>query len=594
MNWKSVFTWLWSLFIFGLPFTGYSYASEEITRFIETATGKTFDCPEQKVIDQVENYLSLEGLNLGQLRGLQSLKSHHLICLGDYEGARKLISLVVNSEAVDKNSHYFAMAHYQLGFIYDVQGNSKKCEQYERAEQFGEGKFDDIYLSARLGQITECADNKEELGLNLGSLYALLESYTAKNDPASVAHIHNNIGLLYGRIGQSALAAEQYEKAYKIGLEVYEPKNQIAPLMSVINASISIGEYEKTMNMIEELGKARVKLNTPLIHNWYYYSLARYFYMKADFLALKSSLENWADYIDQVSSRSLRDLFDWYSAKVCLYEKNRACVQSFITEFNAKDTSQRTRSSKHREFLRFLVEANFFLGDATATEKVFSRYADGMHEKIRFQQASARVLGVAQLHRDIILLEADLQAAEHRRVASIAMVLGIALSVLLLIYFVGFRPYLRRLNLDPLTGLLNEQSVMQQIKSVKAPIAGRVNALAMFDLGKCIEANMSLASIGLGVLIKRVAICLQDVTREHDIAGRLGADQFLVCLRNIEEQKATELFGRIQNALSNIIVTAENTQKIDVNSCIHVYSSLNDLSDVDSVLAEIRNVLRKA
>ena len=67
-----------------------------------------------------------------------------------------------------------------------------------------------------------------------------------------------------------------------------------------------------------------------------------------------------------------------------------------------------------------------------------------------------------------------------------------------------------------------------------------------------------------------------------------------MCLVNIENVIAEELFSRIQKALTDVNFKVGNREKVDVFSNMHVYSSVTSLSDADDVLAEIRSVLRKA
>jgi GGDEF domain-containing protein len=83
------------------------------------------------------------------------------------------------------------------------------------------------------------------------------------------------------------------------------------------------------------------------------------------------------------------------------------------------------------------------------------------------------------------------------------------------------------------------------------------------------------------------------VTREKDIIGRIGAKQFIVCLVNIEDAVAKELFGRIKKVLADVRFISISGEKVDVLSNMYVYSSVTNLSDIDEVLAEIRSVLRK-
>jgi hypothetical protein len=67
-----------------------------------------------------------------------------------------------------------------------------------------------------------------------------------------------------------------------------------------------------------------------------------------------------------------------------------------------------------------------------------------------------------------------------------------------------------------------------------------------------------------------------------------------VCLVNIENEIAEELFSRIRKALTDVNFKLGNRDKVNVFSNMHVYSSVTSLSDAEEVLAEIRSVLRKA
>jgi diguanylate cyclase (GGDEF)-like protein len=156
------------------------------------------------------------------------------------------------------------------------------------------------------------------------------------------------------------------------------------------------------------------------------------------------------------------------------------------------------------------------------------------------------------------------------------------------------RAYLHNLATDPLTGLFNEYFVIAKIKRVRAPLNEKVNALALFDVNNFIVVNAEYGYKVAESTLKQVAECLKQVTREKDIVGRIGTEQFIVCLVNIDDSVAKELFKRIQKVLSDISFNTGSGEKIDVRSNMHVYSSVTSLSDIDDVLAEIRSVLRNS
>jgi tetratricopeptide (TPR) repeat protein len=250
-------------------------SAETVREFIQAAQVETFDCPSNESMQDLENWLTRGDLANKDLIDLTVIKGQGLICIGQFEPAKTLLKTVISEDTIDHSSYAYASALYQE--------NPVRCQYYAEARQAAMGRFKDVVLSAELGEITVCGDDNQNVGLKLAKLFALLENYLRLGDKAAIAHIHNNIGLLYGDIGQNSLAAEQYEKSYKIGLEVYEQKNQMAPLFSVISAYTGSGDFENAKLMIDELDRANKIVNTPLTNSWLHFTRSRYFYLTMQF-----------------------------------------------------------------------------------------------------------------------------------------------------------------------------------------------------------------------------------------------------------------------------------------------------------------------
>jgi diguanylate cyclase (GGDEF)-like protein len=580
----------------GLFFVAYSQSvlANKIDDFIQSIHVATYDCPDDQYMPQVDEYLKHKSLSSEQLIKMKVHKAHWLICVGKNDQAETILNNLLSDSAMAKHSQSYASVHYQLGFIFDVQDKPEKCDYYRQSEQLSKGKFDDIYLSSQLGLITVCEQENQDIGVKLGRLFALLKSYSSGGDLKSIAHIHNNIGLLYSSIGQMALAAEQYEKTYELGLGVYEEKNQLAPLISAITAYTGSGDYDKAKLMIEELGERNLKVNTPLTNSWYHFALSRQAYRTNDYESLRKSLRSWNVFLQQISNQTMQRLHEWYSTALCLHDEDRECVESFLQRQNDTRSAMPARLSKHIHYIAFLVKAHLFLGDVEAAKISFDHYSTVALDKIKNQQTSARVLGVANLHNEVIGLETSLAEAQEQRLHIILLILAAILVLVGLAYLTLGRRYLRKLATDPLTGLSNEHSVIAQIKKVKAPLYEKVNSLALFNLSNFTAVNIEYGYKAGELALKQVAACLKHATREKDIVGRVGADQFIVCLVNIEDVVAKDLFSRVQKALSDVRFTAGNGEKINVLSNMHIYNSVTSLSDADDVLSEIRSVLRKA
>jgi len=569
-------------------------ANKDIDDFVQRVSVKTFDCPVDKMVPELERYLLTDNQDPKQKIRLQVLKAHWLICVGKFKQAELLLETVVNSPALVPHSHSNASANYQLGFILDVQENPQRCEYYHRAEVLAKDKFDDIYLSAQLGRITVCDTQGEDISKKLGRLYAMLEEFVTKEDQAAIAHIHNNIGLLYGSIGQNALAADQYEKSYLLGLNVYEEKNQIAPLISVISAHMGSGDFAKAKNMIEQLRKANLKVNTPLSNIWLHFAEARYFYQTGDYAGLRNSLWKWRVFQAQVSNEQLAGLYRWYNAALCLHEQDEGCVRQYLADVVEDKSAYQTSMDKNKDYLSFIVQAYLFLGDIPAAQLSFQRFNEVIVKKVQAQQTSAKVLGVAKLHAEVLALEANLAKTEQQQYQSMAMIALVIMLIVGGVYFIFVRSFLRKMANDPLTGLLNEHATLQAVKQIVKPKRGKTNALALFDINNFTEVSSQFGHKTGELALKSVAKSLKQATRERDIVGRIGADQFMVCLKNIEDATAKAFFQRIKSVLEASEFSSGIGEKTNVDSSMGMYMSPDDFHDLDEVLLEIRDSLKKA
>ncbi|WP_299073067.1 GGDEF domain-containing protein [uncultured Paraglaciecola sp.] len=583
-----------SAVFWGLGFAFYSQnlLANDVDDFIQNIQVSTYDCPDDQFMPQVDEYFKDATILPQQILKMKVHKAHWLICVGKNNQAQAILERLLSDPSMDKNSRSFASVHYQLGFIFDVQEKPQKCDYYRQSQRLSKDKFGDIYLSSQLGLITVCDQEKQDIGIKLGRMFALVKYYSDRDDQKSLAHIHNNIGLLYASIGQRALAAEQYEKTYQIGLNVYEEKNQVAPLISIITSYTGSGDYENAKLMIEELGRRNLKVNTPLTNSWYHFAQSRQAYRTNDFESLRKSLRSWNVFLQQISHQTMHILYEWYVAALCLYDEDRACVRQFLERQNNTELAMPKSLSKHLHYTGFLVKAHLFLGNVEAAQQSFERYTEISLEKIRKQQKSARVLGVAKLHNEIIGLETSLAKVQEQRIQVVILVVMTILAMLGLGYLTFGRQYLLRLATDPLTGLPNEHSVLSKIKKVKAPSYENVNTLALFDVSNFTSMSELHGYKTADLALQQVTDCLKHVTRDQDILGRVGTDQFIVCLVDIEENIAIELFARIQNALGDLTFKIGSGETVDVRANMHMYSSVNSLSDVEDVLAEIRQALR--
>lgn len=585
-------TMVLSLAIF-FGFTSVTLANQEVAAFIEKIAVKTYDCPSGDHIAQLNEYLADPSTESSHRYRLKAEKSHWMICMGKQTEAKIMLEEMLEEPYINQDSYAFASAVYQVGFLYDVMEDDSRCGYYRQAEKLAEGKYDDIYLSAQLGQITVCDFESTSEGVKLGKLYALLEIYSKKSEKDAIAHIHNNIGLLYGAIGQHVLAAEQYKKTYELGLDVYEGSNLLASLMSLITSQMAHGDFEAAKDSIEELKKQNLIINTPQTNVWVHFSESGYFYRTGDFESLRDSLTKWRVFLDQINHPFYEGLFRWYSAALCLHEKNKACLLSFLEEEEKASSGYQAYVSSNPRYLKLNIEIQHVLGDVEKAAELFEVYTSEVTRRSRVQQASGKVLGVATLHNQIITLETSLEDAEQQKFWSILLLAGGLILVFVATVHVLRRNHLAKLSTDPITGLSNTRAAINRIKKVEKPADGKTNALALFDLDNFKEVNSQFGHITADLALQGVSATLKKVTREQDILGRLASDQFLVCLTNIEESTAKTFFERISKALQNLILSAETGDKVNLRSSMSIYVSTESFDDLEEVLTDMQKAIQK-
>lgn len=94
--------------------------------------------------------------------------------------------------------------------------------------------------------------------------------------------------------------------------------------------------------------------------------------------------------------------------------------------------------------------------------------------------------------------------------------------------------------IDPLTGLLNYQATLDKIKDRLAYEDGPF-ALMFIDLDNFKGINDTLGHSEGDELLRQIALVLRTNTKDNDLVGRVGGDEFVVFLRwnySIEEVKA--------------------------------------------------------
>lgn len=557
-----------------------------VDRFISEVKVKTYDCPSDDIMPQLEEYLASADLNEKQRFQLQLEKTHWQICTGSYSEAELTVDSIIADPKAEQSEEYYALAVYQKGFLFDLKEDDRRCDFYKQSKALSLGKFDDISLSSELGLMTYCELNIDE-GQKLQRLFDILELYSLRGDAPTIAHIHNNIGLIYGRIGQHVLAAEQFQKSYEIGFEHYQGSNKYASLISVFTSLLASGQFDAAQLAINELGKAREEVNVPLVHAWYYYAKGRFYHRLDKAVELQKSVDDWRPYLAGMENTIFAGMHRWFEIEVCINEKQKQCIEDFVLEEESNGPGALRFLGKNADYLTLMAKAYSELGDTQKSKEYYKAFAAELRAKLASNQSSGKVLGVANLYNKIGELESTL--AREKLSQDRLMIGGMAAFIMFMLgmTIVWRRKQAEARSYDSVTTLLNSRAAVNEIRKVAAPSDNKVNALALFDLANFKEVNRLLGANNADEAIRKIALTFKNITRGSDILGRFAPEQFILCLPDIKEESAKAFFERMRFALEHTNLGEQHDLQINIRSSMSIYLANGALNDLDEVLDDM-------
>src|SRR5690606_7441947 len=112
---------------------------------------------------------------------------------------------------------------------------------------------------------------------------------------------------------------------------------------------------------------------------------------------------------------------------------------------------------------------------------------------------------------------------------------------------------------DPLTGLANRRALLEGVerelrRTDSAPGNG---ALLMLDLDHFKSINDTYGHAGGDKVLVHLAVLLRSMLRQHDVAGRLGGEEFAVLLPEANLDSATAIAERLRVAVERSVVEFE-------------------------------------
>ncbi len=138
----------------------------------------------------------------------------------------------------------------------------------------------------------------------------------------------------------------------------------------------------------------------------------------------------------------------------------------------------------------------------------------------------------------------------------------------------------RLANCDPLTGLLNRRALLQRLEEAiaRARRYGESLSLLLLDLDRFERIKESVGAAGAEAILRQVAALLQRRTRDADILGRYGADEFLVIFPHTDKDSACLAADRLRRLVRQLQVPDGAGDYLTVSGGVTGYQAGDDLS----------------
>ena len=124
---------------------------------------------------------------------------------------------------------------------------------------------------------------------------------------------------------------------------------------------------------------------------------------------------------------------------------------------------------------------------------------------------------------------------------------------------------------DLLTGLKNRRSVMSFLQAAidQAKIENSRLSVMMIDLDLFKEINDSHGHLAGDLCLKQVAQLIKhNVRNASDLAGRFGGEEFIVVIKDIDAQKATDIANNIRTSIEQATISLNNKVNLNVTATI--------------------------
>ena len=382
--------------------------------------------------------------------------------------------------------------------------------------------------------------------------------------PLKLAQSHHSMGKVTLKQGDYRTAIDHFTQSKQI----VEQYNHLIGLtfaqLGLGQSYIGLGQFEQGTRYLLSALDSATKQDNPQIRGDIYLTLALAHKQQDKLLAAREFALQALDLAESVSSERLNTKSLKLLAELSELQGNFSLALSYYRSYARSELSKRDK--EHR---------SAFIALDTARRN--------------FDNESR----VSELTIDNAALRAQLSSLEEKNHLALFGIVLLALS------FIGYIYYRRnetaRCEKDNLTEALTRSAAIRQIKQQKVASNSTLkHVLVIIDLNDFKSFNDQYGYSCGDRALQHVSTKIKSQLQNSDIVGRLGGEEFIVLLTEVDELDVNERIERLHQAIAEAGFKSDTGESLSISTSFCYLATSKALSDFDELYAILDHTLYKS
>ncbi|MDK9774013.1 GGDEF domain-containing protein [Vibrio sp. B181a] len=533
------------------------------------------------------------------------LESKYILALserksGDYDTSVDIFTSLLQSAKQHKDEETKALMNYQLCYTLNQQGQYHKANFFCSSlnKHLNHDHQESIPADLALRVIANNFDFRGEYEVALLLYRRLLTEMPPQSDPTGV---YNDVGNLLSELGQYE-QSEQYLIQALLARQLDAPPLQVAQVEHSLASMYSrSSDYAKAISHYKNALTLLAEMDYPYGKGLTYLGLGSAYVNSGDLKSavphIKKALELGEEYDNErlqteshlaagfayLKHNVLDKALQHGELALALANKNattalQAKAQLLLSQAYQKLDDNSAALSHYQEYAK-LELANRDDSNVKAIEAL-----DLTKSEYEYDLQLVKI----DNERNLKLLEIEKLSEQQRAYNFIIFCL---LTVLLVVLFVLRKTKIKS-RLDRLTGSLNRSTIIEKIRAqtVSAPEDMRY-VLALIDLDHFKLINDQHGHPTGDLVLKHVCKAIQAKLNKGEYIGRLGGEEFILLLKNVDEIDVPFRIQSLHKTISEKQIKSEQGDSLSVTASLAYLSTSKPLSNFDELYSILDQAL---